>query len=48
MLRLGEQVLPWGGGDMVRAGKIRDEYIFALQEADNKRLNRLIEFAQSE
>ncbi len=47
MLSLGEKALPWGGGDISTAGQTRDEYILALQEADNKRFTRLIAFAQS-
>ncbi len=47
MLSLGEKVLSWGGEDITTAGKTRDEYISALQEADNKRFARLIEFAKS-
>jgi len=47
MLSLGEKVLTWGGGAITSAGKTRDEYISALQEADNKRFARLIAFAKS-
>jgi Fic-DOC domain mobile mystery protein B len=45
MLRLGEGVLPWGGGEISKAGAVRDEYIASLKEADRKSFKRLILFA---
>jgi Fic-DOC domain mobile mystery protein B len=47
MMSLGEEVLSWGGEDISKAGATRDEYITALQEADGKRFERLLSFAQT-
>jgi len=48
ILSLGENPLPWGGGDISKAGATRDEYIAALQEADGKRFERLLAFAKAQ
>jgi Fic-DOC domain mobile mystery protein B len=47
MKTLGEDLLPWGGREISKSGEVREEYIAALQEADQKKFGRLLAFAQS-
>lgn len=39
--------IPWGRGDLVNAGALRDRYLSALRKADNHDYAPLLEFAQS-
>lgn len=43
----GQPRLPWGGQSLVEAGAKRAEYIAALGDADNGRLEHLLRFAES-
>lgn len=43
----GQEIFSWHQSNMVRANKIRREYIRALKEADNGNIKELIEFAKN-
>ncbi len=37
----------WGGNDLAKAGEIRMKYIAALKQADQNKIEKLVEFARS-
>ncbi len=47
LVRNGHERLPWGGTDLTSGSTKRDEYIAALQEADQGHVERLKRFAVS-